>query len=190
MEQTYLGLLDILQNYYNQIILQIAFPNMNNNSYRPTSNSTCLSRQQYAVWLTRYCKIQYLTLNIGIFIDKIICQGFVPIRKRVRAKSKTSVFATDGIWLTFSFVLNFQLLGWTPWVGFQNERLMCFYNRQKWNGHSWACCYSNTICKCDGRNQLFHFFPSVACLRLCCHSNAFDCGSIFSFSYWSMLIAL
>ena len=74
------------------------------------------------------------------------------------AKSKTSVFATDGIWLTFLVVLNFLLLGWTPWVGFQNERLMCFHNRQKRNGHSWTCCYSNTICKCDGRNRLFHFF--------------------------------
>ena len=30
------------------------------------------------------------------------------------AKSKTSVFVTDGIWLTFSVVLNFLLLGWTP----------------------------------------------------------------------------
>ena len=49
MEQTYLVLLDILQNYYNQIILHIAFPNINNNSYRPTLNITCLSRQQYAV---------------------------------------------------------------------------------------------------------------------------------------------
>ena len=74
------------------------------------------------------------------------------------AKSKTSVFATDGIWLTFSVVLNFLLLGWTPWVGFQNEQLMCFHNRQKRNCHSWTCCYSNTICKCDGRNRLFHFF--------------------------------
>ena len=35
---------------------------------------------------------------------------------------------------------------------------MCFHNRQKRNGHSWTCCYSNTICKCDGRNRLFHFF--------------------------------
>ena len=42
----------------------------------------------------------------------------------LRAKSKTSVFATDGIWETFSVVLNFLLLSWTPWVGFQNERLM------------------------------------------------------------------
>ena len=74
------------------------------------------------------------------------------------AKSKTSVFAMDGIWLAFSVVLNFLLLGWTPWVGFQNERLMCFNIRQKRNGHSWTCCYSNTICKCDGRNRLFHFF--------------------------------
>ena len=64
----------------------------------------------------------------------------------------------DGIWLTFSVVLNFLLLGWTLWVDFQNERLMCFHNRQKRNGHSWTCCYSNTICKCDGRNWLFHFF--------------------------------
>ena len=74
------------------------------------------------------------------------------------AKSKTSVFATDRIWVTFSVVLNFLLLGWTPWMGFQNERLECFHNRQKWHGHSWACCYSNTICKCDGRNRLFLFF--------------------------------
>ena len=107
-----------------------------------------------------------------------------------RAKSKTSVFATDGIWLTFSVVLNFLLLGWTPWVGFQNEQLMCFHNRQKRNGHSLTCCYSNTICKCDGQNRLFHFFPSVAFQRLCYHSNAFNCGSIFSLSYWSMLIVL
>ena len=77
-------------------------------------------------------------------------------------KSKTSVFATDGIWQTFSVVLNFLLIGWTPLVGFQNERLMCFHDRQKRNGHSRMCCYSNTICKCDGRNRLFHFFPSVA----------------------------
>ena len=35
---------------------------------------------------------------------------------------------------------------------------MCFHNRQKRHGHSWVCCYSNTICKCDGRNRLFHFF--------------------------------
>ena len=98
-----------------------------------------------------------------------------------RAKSKTSVFATDGIWVTFSVVLNFLLLDWTPWVGFQNERLMCFHNRQKRHGHSWACCYSNTICKCDGRNRLIHFFPSVAFLKMCCHSNVFNCGSIFSF---------
>ena len=74
------------------------------------------------------------------------------------AKSKTSVFATDGIWVTFSVVLNFLLLGSTPWMSFQNERLMCFHNRQQRHGHSWTCCYSNTICKCDGRNQLFHFF--------------------------------
>ena len=75
-----------------------------------------------------------------------------------RAKSKTSVFATDGIWVTFSVVLNFLLLGWTPWMGFRNERLMCFHNRQKRHGHSWVCCYSNTICKCDRWNRLFHFF--------------------------------
>ena len=50
-------------------------------------------------------------------------------KQNKRAKSKTSVFAKNGIWLTFSVVLNFLLLGWTPWVGFQNERLMCFHNR-------------------------------------------------------------
>ena len=78
--------------------------------------------------------------------------------KSCRAKSKTSVFATDGIWLTFSVVLNFLLLGWTPWLGFRNKQLMCFHNRQKPNGHSWTCCNSNPICKCDGRKRLFHFF--------------------------------
>ena len=80
------------------------------------------------------------------------------IKVYIWAKSKTSVFATDGIWVTFSVVLNFLLLDWTPWMGFRNERLMCFHNRQKRHGHSWACCYSNTICKCNGRNRLFHFF--------------------------------
>ena len=35
---------------------------------------------------------------------------------------------------------------------------MCFHARQKWQGYGWACSYSNTICKCDGRNRLFHFF--------------------------------
>ena len=35
---------------------------------------------------------------------------------------------------------------------------MCFHNRQKRHGHSWVCCYSNTIWKRDGRNRLFHFF--------------------------------
>ena len=83
-----------------------------------------------------------------------------------RAKSKTSVFATVGIWVTFSVVLNFLLLGWTPWMGFQNEQLMCFHNRQKRHGHSWACCYSNTICKCDGRNRLFHFFSVRRILKI------------------------
>ena len=112
------------------------------------------------------------------------------IEVHIRAKSKTSIFATDGIWVTFSVVLNFLLLGWTPWMGFENERPVCFHNRQKWHGHSWACCYSNTVCKCDGRNRLFHSFPSVAFWRLCCHSNVLNCGSIFSLSYWSLLVAL
>ena len=35
---------------------------------------------------------------------------------------------------------------------------MCLHNRQQRHGHCPACCYSNTICKCDGRNRLFHFF--------------------------------
>ena len=82
------------------------------------------------------------------------------------AKSKTSVFATDGIWVTFSVVLNFLLLGWTPWMGFQNEQLMCFHNRQKRHGHSWACSYSNTIFKCDRRNRLFHFFSIRRILKI------------------------
>ena len=35
---------------------------------------------------------------------------------------------------------------------------MCFHDRQKWHDHSWQSCYSNTICKCDRRNRLFHSF--------------------------------
>ena len=49
---------------------------------------------------------------------------------------------------------------------------MCFHNRQKWNGHSWACCYSNTIFKSNGRNRLFHFFrPSHSkdCVAIAMH---------------------
>ena len=57
------------------------------------------------------------SLHVGLYLN-----GKLVIRW---AKSKTSVFATDGIWVTFSVVLNFLLLGWTPWMGFQNERLMC-----------------------------------------------------------------
>ena len=106
------------------------------------------------------------------------------------AKSKTSVFATDGIWVTFSLVLNFLLLGWTPWMGFQNERPMCFHNRQKRHGHSWACCYSNTICKCDGRNRLFHFFRPSHFKDCVAIAMWFNCGSIFSLSRWSILVAL
>ena len=43
-------------------------------------------------------------------------------------------------------------------MGFRNEWLTCFHDRQKRHGHGLACCYSDTICKCDGRNRLFHFF--------------------------------
>ena len=64
-------------------ILQIAFPNMNNNSFWPTLNITCRSRQHYAVWLTRFCKTHNLTPNIRIVMNKIICHRFVPILRRV-----------------------------------------------------------------------------------------------------------
>ena len=81
-------------------------------------------------------------------------------------------FATGEIWVTFSVVLNFLLLGWTQWMGFQNERPMCFHNRQKRHGHSWACYYSNTICKCDGWNRLFHIlrpshFKDCVAIAMC-----------------------
>ena len=36
----------------------------------------------------------------------------------------------------------------------------------------WACCYGNTICKCDGWNRLFHF--SVSRILEIVHGNVFN----------------
>ena len=99
-------------------------------------------------------------------------------------------FATDGIWLTFSAILNFLLLGWTLWMGFQNERLRCFHNRQKQNCHSWTCCYSNTICKCDGQNRPFHFFRPLHFKDCVAIAMRLIVALFFSLSYWIRLIAL
>ena len=99
---------------------------------------------------------------------------------KIPARSKTCVFARNGIWKTFSkLVLNSPLVDWTFWVGLRNELPVCFNYRQ--NGKA-------TVEYVAIAMQIVSATSICRISTLRWHSNLISSSFVF-FYYWSILVA-